>query len=409
MYCGKTRGDVDRARRHGTINGVYCTDILVDTGATQTLVRKDLVTDDDILDGEVAIRCAHGDTSSYPLAAVKIHIGGKDIITTAGVSSTLPASALLGWDVPELLDFIAEGQNVRNNADALAVMTRLRRRQQEEGREQKPVQQEVEAAPRPVELSPAPENTETYDPVFNFDDLLFPPAGAPRPMLTRAQKRESRLRYRLANEEPGCRVPEAPDVSPEELRQLQKDDDSLSHVRAIADGTPSAAAGEEFSYREGLLYRRYRPPGVEDEAQEIEQLVLPLQLRPAVLKLAHDIPLAGHLGRKKTADRIVSRFYWPGLYRDIQEWCKTCGPCQKSSTRGVKKAPLIPLPIMDEPFRRIAMDIVGPLPRSSSGKRYILVICDYATRYPEAVALRVGGAWCAAFAMREMSRVEIYY
>lgn len=34
------------------------------------------------------------------------------------------------------------------------------------------------------------------------------------------------------------------------------------------------------------------------------------------------------------------------------------------------------------------MDIVGPLPRSSSGKRFILVICDYATRYPEAVALR---------------------
>ena len=43
---------------------------------------------------------------------------------------------------------------------------------------------------------------------------------------------------------------------------------------------------------------------------------------------------------------------------------------------------------MDEPFQRIAMDIVGPLPRSSSGKRFILVICDYATRYPEAIALR---------------------
>ena len=43
---------------------------------------------------------------------------------------------------------------------------------------------------------------------------------------------------------------------------------------------------------------------------------------------------------------------------------------------------------MDEPFKHIAMDIVGPLPRSSSGKKFILVICDYATRYPEAVALR---------------------
>ena len=34
------------------------------------------------------------------------------------------------------------------------------------------------------------------------------------------------------------------------------------------------------------------------------------------------------------------------------------------------------------------MDIVGPLPRSSSGKRFILVVCNYATRYPEAIPLR---------------------
>lgn len=34
------------------------------------------------------------------------------------------------------------------------------------------------------------------------------------------------------------------------------------------------------------------------------------------------------------------------------------------------------------------MDIVGPLEKSSAGHRYILVICDYATRYPEAFPLR---------------------
>ena len=34
------------------------------------------------------------------------------------------------------------------------------------------------------------------------------------------------------------------------------------------------------------------------------------------------------------------------------------------------------------------MDIVGPLPRSQSGNQYILVVCDYATRYPEAVAIK---------------------
>ena len=34
------------------------------------------------------------------------------------------------------------------------------------------------------------------------------------------------------------------------------------------------------------------------------------------------------------------------------------------------------------------MDIVGPLPRSRSGCHYILVICDYATQYLEAIPLQ---------------------
>ena len=42
------------------------------------------------------------------------------------------------------------------------------------------------------------------------------------------------------------------------------------------------------------------------------------------------------------------------------------------------------------------MDIVGPLPRTISGNRYILVLCDYATRYPEAVAVRSIDAECIA-------------
>ena len=45
------------------------------------------------------------------------------------------------------------------------------------------------------------------------------------------------------------------------------------------------------------------------------------------------------------------------------------------------------MPILSEPFKRIAVDIIGPLPRSRSGKRYVLAICDYATRYPEAIPL----------------------
>ena len=44
--------------------------------------------------------------------------------------------------------------------------------------------------------------------------------------------------------------------------------------------------------------------------------------------------------------------------------------------------------VIDVPFRRIGMDILGPLPMSAQGHKYILVIVDYATRYPEVMVLR---------------------
>ena len=48
---------------------------------------------------------------------------------------------------------------------------------------------------------------------------------------------------------------------------------------------------------------------------------------------------------------------------------------------------MISMPLIDLPFQRIAMDVVGPLPRNRSGNKYILTICDYVTRYPETIAL----------------------
>ena len=69
---------------------------------------------------------------------------------------------------------------------------------------------------------------------------------------------------------------------------------------------------------------------------------------------------------------------------------------------------MIPLPVVSEPFSRIAMDIVGPLPRSRSGNRYVLVICDYGTRYPEAVPLRaIDAVTVAEELMKLFSRMGI--
>ena len=181
----------------------------------------------------------------------------------------------------------------------------------------------------------------------------------------------------------------------DELKKQQDTDKTLAGVREAADGQPSTA-GVGFFRKEGLVYRRWTPPGRDADLMTVEQLVLPRQYRGTVLELAHAVPMAGHLGEQKTAQRILQRFYWPTLFRDMAEFCRSCGSCQKLSKRKPCRAPLIPLPVLEEPFSRIAMDIVGPLPRSHSGKRYILVVCDYATRYPEAIPLKSIKAECVA-------------
>lgn len=163
------------------------------------------------------------------------------------------------------------------------------------------------------------------------------------------------------------------------VRSVKKRDRTLQNL----DKGPH---GLELIKKNGLLYRQWSPR--QGMGELVDQLILPQVCRKTVLDLAHNIPLAGHMGRDKTLRRVQQRFYWPTLFKDVAEYCRSCPGCQKTNSRGQRKMPLVSLPIIQEPFARIAMDIVGPLPRSRKGNRFILVVCDYATRFLEAIPLR---------------------
>ena len=92
------------------MEGPAVTDVLLDTGWSQTLVKSDLVPTTKRVEGDaVTIRCAHGDTVLYPLANVELVVDGIPLQVEAAVSDTLPVSVLLGTDVPEL-DILLEKQ-----------------------------------------------------------------------------------------------------------------------------------------------------------------------------------------------------------------------------------------------------------------------------------------------------------
>ncbi|XP_076062417.1 uncharacterized protein LOC143037752 [Oratosquilla oratoria] len=184
-------------------------------------------------------------------------------------------------------------------------------------------------------------------------------------------------------------VPEIQElIDSKEVQDRQLDDPSLETVRRqLQDGTVRRVGQGVMTYvrKAGRMYRKF------ETSQEIKhQFIVPERYRQAVFKLGHEAALAGHMGYTKTLNRISKDFFWPGMATDISRWTKSCDTCQRTTDRGrVKPAPLQPLPIIATPFERVAVDIVGPIePRSREGYKYILTLVDFATRWPEAVALK---------------------
>jgi len=80
------------------------------------------------------------------------------------------------------------------------------------------------------------------------------------------------------------------------------------------------------------------------------------------MRLAHESMMAGHLGVVKTVDRVLTDFYWPEVQADIKRFCHSCGVFQRTFPKGrVTAVALGVKPVIDEPFKGIAVDIAGPL------------------------------------------------
>ena len=132
----------------------------------------------------------------------------------------------------------------------------------------------------------------------------------------------------------------------------------------------------------GLLYHLDRQ-GRKGYKENQAQLVLPPPLRYEVLIQAHDDLAGGHLGTFKTYEKLRDRFYWRGMYKDIEHWVRSCVDCAtRKRPRNNLRAPLLPIPV-EGAFDRIAVDCLGPLPVTWSGNRYLVVFTEYLTKWPE--------------------------
>ena len=202
----------------------------------------------------------------------------------------------------------------------------------------------------------------------------------------------TRSQAKKAGERIPLKIPstnESPVVDREKLKQKQRDDKSLQKYWEKDDVVVRGQAENSFEVKGGVLYRVYKHPYV-NGGKPLKQVMVPVPLRNRIMELAHGSIMGGHMGIKKTVDKIQSAFYWPGIQGDVTRYCKSCDVCQKTVNKGsVPKVPLEKMPLIDKPFKTVAIDLVGPIgPPSEDGHRYILTLVDFATPYPEAVPLK---------------------
>ncbi|PAA81732.1 hypothetical protein BOX15_Mlig033284g14 [Macrostomum lignano] len=184
-------------------------------------------------------------------------------------------------------------------------------------------------------------------------------------------------------------------LSSKEVQQAQVAEKKLAAVRSYAlDPGSNPSAPRVMSWEERVLWAQRQLIRVESDLLYFQspgsgcqkKILLPPALLPKVLSELHDGVAGGHLGVRKTQEKVKARYWWPGLSRSVEEYCRSCVHCAKAKPGRSNRAPLQPI-CSEGAFQRIMSDIVGPLPKSRGGNRFVLTIQDSFTKWPVAVPL----------------------
>ncbi|XP_017469475.1 PREDICTED: uncharacterized protein K02A2.6-like [Rhagoletis zephyria] len=141
-----------------------------------------------------------------------------------------------------------------------------------------------------------------------------------------------------------------------------------------------------FTMNDGVLYC------YNDEESEEAQLVVPESDRPAILNNFHNKDTAGHYGIDRTLSKISSRYYWPGMRKDVEKHVRNCIECQRYKVTNLKPMGQYQTVSSKQRFEAIAIDLFGPLPPDANGLQWIYIIEDVASRWVELFPLKEASA-----------------
>jgi hypothetical protein len=156
-------------------------------------------------------------------------------------------------------------------------------------------------------------------------------------------------------------------ITLERIKHEQSGDDELRYLKA--DLPPN------YEIYDGIVYKLSKTG--------IKLPVIPLSLRKEILSYFHELPHSGHGGFRKTFNRLSRRIFWKGMREDTFNFLQSCQTCQLCKNPSSKPQGNLQSNKVHGPWDMLALDLMGPLPRTKNGKTMLLVVVDHFTKWVE--------------------------
>ena len=133
----------------------------------------------------------------------------------------------------------------------------------------------------------------------------------------------------------------------------------------------------EYHIARGILFRR------EKIGKPSLRVIYRGDRKRAILSALHDE--SGHRGRDRTVKKVMERYWWKNVYRDAEEYVKSCDECQKRINIHIEEE--LHLNLTSTMWHRILVDVVH-MPKGVGERKYLVVAREDVSGWPEARAIR---------------------
>ena len=398
-------------RLQGKVNECE-TPILLDTGASVSVVFEDLVKTENLTGETVLVNVFGSDKAmSLPVAKVPFVLGElswEEKVAVFPLKEGAEAEVIYSWDIRSKRG--RELVRMVDQQDSEEELNMVTTRSMAKAEEAEAKQEEIELAKEgPTvkacnvgrqELTVDEKISTNEDVVLEMEDEMNclgisdeeEEVTLADEVTLMVEEKEEEYRMKEGSEEkPELEIP---CIKAGGSRQILVEDTKVDPT--LKNWRDYASKGEKgLFWKDGLLFQSKVTHT--DEVEHV--LVLPQKHRKTVMEVAHEG--LQHMGARRVKALISQRFSWPGMGQDVIQHIKSCDICQRCS-KVHRKVTMIERKVMAEPFESMAVDIVGPFAPGKGGCKYLLTCICMASKWPEALPLKSTTAKAVALGLIEI-------